>query len=89
MAKKLLAHDMVDYPIMEHDVVFDGEKPWRVIALNDDGTLYAVDAHAWEIVAGPLIPNQVVRVRSERIDNYEYMQSVWTQSQIMREFMEE
>ena len=47
-----------------------------------------MDAHAWEIVAGPLEPRQVVRVRSERIDNYEYMQSVWRQCQIIKEFME-
>ena len=84
----LLAHDMVGYPIFVHDVVFDGERPWRAESLNEDGTLHAVDAHAWEIVAGPLDPQQVVRVRSERIDNYEYMQSVWRQCQIIKEFME-
>ena len=88
MAKQHLANDMVGYAIMEHDVVFDGEKPWRVLSLNADGTLHAVDAHAWEIVAGPLTPSNVVRVRSERIDNYDYMQSVWRQCQIMREFMD-
>jgi hypothetical protein len=88
MEGRLLAHDMVGYPIYQHDVVFDGQRPWRAESLNEDGTLQAVDAHAWEIVSGPLKPDEVVRVRSERIDNYEYMQSVWRQCRIMREFME-
>lgn len=89
MEPKQIAADMVGYPIMELDVVYDGERPWRVQRANPDGTLYAVDAHAWEIVAGPLNPAQVVRVRSERIDDDDYMQSVWKQCQIMREFMDE
>lgn len=88
MAKKHLAADMVGYPILENDVVFDGERPWRVRSLNPDGTLHAVDAHAWEIVAEPLDPQKIVRVRAERIDDWEYMRSVWTQCHIMKEFME-
>ncbi len=88
MAKKLVGVDMVGYPIMELDVVFDGERPWRVQFANPDGTLHAVDAHAWEIVAGPLQADKVVRVRSERIDDYDYMRSVWKQCQIMREFLD-
>jgi hypothetical protein len=89
MEPKQIAADMVGYPIMELDVVYDGERPWRVQRANPDGTLYAVDAHAWDIVAGPLNPAQVVRVRSERIDDYDYMQSVWKQCQIMKEFIED
>ncbi|MBI3732667.1 MAG: hypothetical protein HY259_04315 [Chloroflexi bacterium] len=88
MARQQLGVDMVGYPILEGDVVFDGERPWRVQAANPDGTLHAVDAHAWEIVAGPLDPRSVVRVRSERIDEYEYMQSVMRQCRIIKEFME-
>jgi len=88
MTREPLAVDMVGYPILELDVVFDGERPWRVQSLNPDGTLHAVDAHAWEIVAGPLEPAQVVRVRSERIDEWGYMQSVWRQCKIMKEFMD-
>ena len=88
MAKKQVGVDMVGYPIMELDVVFDGERPWRVQYANSDGSLHAVDAHAWEIVAGPLQPDKVVRVRSERIDDYDYMRSVWKQCQIMREFLD-
>ena len=89
MARKHLAEDMVGYAILEHDTVFDGEKPWRILALNPDGTLHGVDAHAWEIVAGPIVPSNVVRMRPDRIDDYEYMQSVWRQCQIMKEFLEE
>jgi hypothetical protein len=89
MAVTQVAVDMVGYPIMELDVVFDGERPWRVQYANPDGTLHAVDAHAWEIVSAPLDPQKVVRVRSERIDDYEYMQSVWKQCLIMREFLDD
>jgi hypothetical protein len=88
MTRQQLAVDMVGYPILELDVVFDGERPWRVQSLNRDGTLHAVDAHAWEVVAGPLDPVQVVRVRSERIDEWGYMQSVWKQSRILKDFMD-
>ncbi len=88
MPRELLAVDMVGYPILEGDVVFDGERPWRVQCLNPDGTLHAVDAHARQIVAAPIDPHAVVRVRTDRIDDYEYMQSVWTQCQIMKQFMD-
>ena len=37
---------------------------------------------------GPLDPAKVVRVRSERIDEWEYMQSVWRQCKILKEFMD-
>ena len=89
MAKAQLAVDLVGYPIMELDVVFDGDKPWRVRSRNSDGMLHAVDAHAWTIVTSGLDPSQVVRVRPDRIDDWDYMRSVWTQSLIIREFMEE
>jgi len=89
MGKKQLAVDLVGYSIMEQDTVFDGERPWRVQGLNPDGTLRAVDVHAWTIVASSLDPSKVVRVRPDRIDNWDYMRSVWTQSLIMKEFMEE
>jgi len=79
----------VGYPILEQDTVFDGERPWRVQSLTPAGALRAVDAHAWTVVATDLDPAKVVRVRPDRIDDWEYMQSVWTQSLIMKEFIDE
>lgn len=89
MAKAQLAVDLVGYPILELDVVYDGERPWRVQHRNEDGTLHAVDAHAWTTATCELDPKKVVRVRPDRLDDWEYMRSVWTQSLIMREFMDE
>ncbi|MEP7198850.1 MAG: hypothetical protein ABI874_03430 [Chloroflexota bacterium] len=89
MARQQLAVDMVGYAIMELDVVFDGARSWRVQRLNPDGTLHAVDAHAWTEVTDALVPNQIVRVRAERFDDMEYMQSVWRQCHIIKEFLEE
>jgi hypothetical protein len=89
MAKAQLAVDLVGYPIHEQDTVFDGERPWRVQGRNDDGTLHAVDAHAWTVVTSSLDPAGVVRVRPDRIDDWDYMKSVWTQSRIMKEFLDE
>lgn len=89
MAKQQLAVDLVGYPITELDTVFDGERPWRVQSLAPSGALHAVDAHAWTVVTSDLDPAKVVRVRPDRIDDWEYMKSVWTQSLIMKEFMDE
>ncbi|MBI5878604.1 MAG: hypothetical protein HZB53_13225 [Chloroflexi bacterium] len=89
MAREQLAVDLVGYPIMELDTVFDGERPWRVNGLTADGLLRAVDAHAWTVVTSSLDPKRVVRMRPDRIDDWEYMKSVWTQSLIMKEFMDE
>ncbi len=89
MARQQLAVDLVGYPILELDTVFDGERPWRVQGRNADGTLHAVDAHAWTVVSAPLDPARVVRVRPDRIDDWDYMKSVWTQSHIMKDFLDE
>ena len=89
MAKAHLAFDLVGYPILELDVVFDGERPWRVQGRNADGTLHAVDAHAWTVETSRLDAAKVVRVRTDRLDDWDYMRSVWTQSLIMRQFMDE
>lgn len=84
----VLARDMAGDGVLARDWVYDGQRLWEVMAVTPDGELRCRDPHrvsAEQSLRG-LDPGQVAKVRADRSDDPRYLQAVYEQAQVLRDF---